>query len=62
MGEITKDMLIFKILKEHPELEPVLRHYNICECEPFKTLEKQAKLYKLDVDALVKELNEKRKD
>jgi hybrid cluster-associated redox disulfide protein len=56
---IKKDMTIGEILKKYPETLDVLLKYNLCECEPFKTLEKQCEIYKLDVEKLLKELNEK---
>ncbi|RKD30904.1 DUF1858 domain-containing protein [Thermohalobacter berrensis] len=59
---ITKDMLIGNILKEKPEAAQVLMRHGMgclgCPSAQMETLEEAAKVHGIDLEKLLKELNE----
>lgn len=60
---ITKNMGITDIVSNHPETVEVFAAYGMacigCMAARFETLEQGAMAHGIDVDALVKDLNEK---
>jgi hybrid cluster-associated redox disulfide protein len=58
---ITKEMTITEILRRHPETLPVFERYGLdcidCQIAEFEQLEHGATVHKVDIDALVAELN-----
>ena len=58
---ITKEMTISEILRLYPETLPVLESYGLdcydCQIAEFEQLEHGASVHKVDIDALVTELN-----
>lgn len=59
---ITKDMGIVEIVSKYPQTAEVLRNYGMgcigCMASRFENLEQGALAHGIDVDALVKDLNE----
>ena len=64
--KITKKMSFSKILEKHPELAGFFMEKGMhcigCPMAQMETLEQGAKAHGLDVDELIKELNEKLKE
>ena len=58
---ITKEMTITEILTRYPETLPVFQSYGLdcydCQIAEFEQLEHGALVHKVDIDALVAELN-----
>ena len=58
---ITKDMTISEILRLHPETLPVFESYGLdcydCQIAEFEELEHGASVHKVDINALLDELN-----
>jgi len=58
---ITKEMTISEILRRHPETLPVFERYGLdcydCQIAEFEQLEHGASVHKVDIIALVSELN-----
>ena len=58
---ITKEMTISEILRRHPETLPVFESYGLdcydCQIAEFEQLEHGASVHKVDIVALVTELN-----
>jgi hybrid cluster-associated redox disulfide protein len=58
---ITKEMTIGDILRNHPETLPVFQSYGLdcydCQIADFEQLEHGASVHKVDVNALLAELN-----
>jgi len=65
---ITKDMGIQEIVTKHPETAEIFFKFGVhclgCAAASFETLEQGANAHGIDVDAMVKEMNEvlKKKD
>lgn len=61
--EIKKDMTIADVLKTNEKLKDVLMGFGMhcfsCPCALGETLEEAAEVHDIDVDFLVKKLNEK---
>jgi len=62
MAKITKDMSIIDIVQTCPDSIQVFQKYGLgcigCAAARFENLEAGAKVHGIDVDAMVKELNE----
>jgi len=60
-GKINKEMKIEEILAKHPETVEVFLKYDFhclgCAAASFENLEEGAKAHGIDVDKIVKELN-----
>lgn len=60
---INKEMTITEILRRYPETLEVFQRYNLdcydCQIAEFEELEHGAKVHRIDIDALVGELNRK---
>jgi len=58
---ITKDMLLFKVIKKYPKTLVILAKYNLgcigCWAAKSETLEQGLKAHGLNVNKIVKELN-----
>ena len=58
---ITKEMTISEILRRHPETLPIFRSYGLdcsdCQIAEYEELEHGASVHKVDINALVTELN-----
>jgi hybrid cluster-associated redox disulfide protein len=58
---ITKEMTISEILRRHPETLPVFESYGLdcydCQIAEFEQLEHGASVHKVDIVALVTDLN-----
>lgn len=58
---ITKEMTITDILTRYPETLPVFERYGLdcydCQIAEFEQLEHGAQVHKVDIDALIAELN-----
>ena len=58
---IKKDMTITEILSRYPETLPVFERYGLdcydCQIAEFEQLEHGASVHKIDIDALIAELN-----
>ena len=65
MEKITKDMTIADVLKLNDKLKSVLMGFGMhcfsCPCALGETLEEAAQVHEIDVDFLVKKLNEENK-
>ncbi|MCK5234636.1 MAG: DUF1858 domain-containing protein [Candidatus Aenigmarchaeota archaeon] len=61
-GKITKDMPVQEILIKYPETISVFRRYGLhcigCFAASFETLEQGALAHGLDIDKLLKDLND----
>ncbi len=59
---ITKNMPIGEVVEKHPETIPVFLHHGLmcfgCAIARFEDIEQGAAAHGIDVDALVKDLNE----
>ncbi len=59
---ITKDMGIAQVIQKYPELIPVFVQHGLgcigCAMANFETIEQGAGAHGMDVDALMKDLNE----
>lgn len=62
---ITKDMTISEILRRHPETLPIFERYGLdcfdCQIADYEELEHGASVHKVDIDALLAELNREAK-
>jgi hybrid cluster-associated redox disulfide protein len=62
MAEITKDMTFFELMRTHPESVKVLQKHNLgcvgCMGAQNESLEQGARAHGLDVESLLKDLNE----
>ncbi len=62
MSKITKEMGIMDIVQEHPETVEVFQKFGMgcigCAAAHFENLEAGAKVHGIDIDAMVKEMNE----
>ena len=62
MGKITKEMGIMEIIQENPNAIEIFQKYGLgcigCAAARFENLEAGAKVHGIDVDAMVKEINE----
>ena len=60
---ITKDMLIGEVLKKYPQLAETMLEHGMncigCHVASWETIEQASEWHDIDVDKLVKELNEK---
>ncbi|MBN1971844.1 MAG: DUF1858 domain-containing protein [Candidatus Delongbacteria bacterium] len=60
--KITKDMSITEILRTYPKTVAVFQKFNLgcigCMAASFETVEDGLRAHQLDVDAVIKELNE----
>ena len=60
---ITKNTLIGTLVKEHPEIVPILLDHGVqcigCHIATWETLEQTAKEHFIDINQLVKALNNK---
>ena len=58
---ITKEMTISEILRRYPETLPIFELYGLdcydCQIAEFEQLEHGASVHKVDIDALIAELN-----
>lgn len=58
---ITKEMTISEILRSHPETIAIFQRYGLdcydCQIAEFEQLEHGASVHKVDIDALLNELN-----
>lgn len=58
---ITKEMTITEILSRYPRTLPVFERYGLdcydCQIAEFEQLEHGASVHKIDIDALLAELN-----
>ena len=58
---ITKEMTITEILRRHPETLTVFQRYRLdcynCQVAEFEELQHGATVHKVDLDALITELN-----
>ncbi|NOZ58519.1 MAG: hypothetical protein GXO66_02930 [Euryarchaeota archaeon] len=54
---ITARTRVYEVYRDYPRAAELLNRYGICECDAFSTIEKQAKLRKLDLERLLEELN-----
>jgi hybrid cluster-associated redox disulfide protein len=58
---ITKEMTISEILRRYPETLPVFTRYGLdcydCQIAEFEELEHGASVHKVDINALIAELN-----
>lgn len=58
---ITKEMTITEILRRYPETIPVFQRHRLdcysCQVADFEELEHGATVHKVDLDALIAELN-----
>lgn len=59
---ITKDMSIMEIVQKYPDTVPVLMNHGMgclgCALAQFETLEQGAMAHGMDMEALLKDLNE----
>lgn len=55
--KITAKTRVYEVYRHCPRAAELLNRYGICECDAFSTIEKQAKLRKLDLERLLEELN-----
>ncbi len=59
---ITKDMAIGEVVNSHPETVPVFFQYGLgclgCALAHYENIEQGAKAHGIDIDALIKALNE----
>ena len=59
---IHKDMKIEDVLRKYPKTIPVFEHFGIacagCQLSEFENLEHGAKVHGIDLEALLKRLNE----
>lgn len=66
MAKVTKDMSIIDIVQQHPESLEVFAKYGMgcigCAAAKFENLEAGAKVHGIDVDAMVKAMNDKIKE
>ena len=62
MAKITKEMGIMDIVQEHPETVEIFQKFGMgcigCAAAHFENLEAGAKVHGIDIDAMVKEMNE----
>lgn len=62
MANITKDMGIMEIIQENPHAIEIFQKYGLgcigCAAARFENLEAGAKVHGIDVDAMVKEIND----
>jgi hybrid cluster-associated redox disulfide protein len=62
MSKITKEMGIMDIVQEHPETVEIFQKFGMgcigCAAAHFENLEAGAKVHGIDIDAMVKEMNE----
>lgn len=62
MAEITKEMTFFELMRTHPESVKVLQKHNLgcvgCMGAQNESLEQGARAHGLDVESLLKDLNE----
>ena len=62
MSKITKEMGIMDIVQEHPETVEIFQKFGMgcigCAAAHFENLEAGAKVHGVDIDAMVKEMNE----
>ena len=62
MSKITKEMGIMDIVQEHPETVEVFQKFGMgcigCAAAHFENLEAGAKVHGIDIDAMVKEMND----
>lgn len=60
---IRKDMKIEDVLRRHPETVAVFRRFGIdcaeCQLREFEDIEHGARVHKIDLDALLRGLNER---
>jgi len=54
---ITPNMRVWEVYKKFPEAGDILFKYGICQCDSLSTVEKEAKLRKIDLEELIDELN-----
>ncbi len=63
MSKISKDMNIAKLIKEYPETAQVLRDHGLgcvgCAIAGMESVEQAAMSHGIEVDKLLKDLNEK---
>ena len=61
-SKITKDMTISEVAKKNPKTAFVFMEYGLhcigCPMAPDETIEEAVKLHRLDLDKLLKDLNE----
>ncbi len=66
MDTVTKDMGIMDIVTSHPETMEVFAQFGMgcigCAAAHFENLEAGAKVHGIDVDAMVKAMNDKIKE
>ena len=66
MDTITKDMGIMDIVTSHPETMEIFAEFGMgcigCAAAHFENLEAGAKVHGIDVDAMVKAMNDKIKE
>ncbi len=59
---ITKDMKIEDVLRKYPQTIPVFRRFGFdcagCQLSEFENIEHGARVHKIDLDTLMKGLNE----
>lgn len=59
---LTKEMPISEVIQKHPELVPVFIQHGLgcigCAMAQFETIEQGATAHGMNVDALMKDLNE----
>ncbi len=60
--KISKDMSLVEVVRNYPETIPVFMSYGMgclgCAAAMFETIEQGALAHGIDVDALIKDLNE----
>lgn len=59
---ITKDMAIAEVIQKHPDLIPIFLQHGLgclgCAMASFETIEQGALAHGMDVEALMKDLND----
>ncbi len=60
--KISKDMSLVEVVRNYPETIPIFMSYGMgclgCAAAMFETIEQGALAHGIDVDALIKDLNE----
>ncbi len=54
---IKPDTRVWEVYKNYPKAADVLNRYGICACDSLSTIEKEAKLRKINLKELLNELN-----
>ena len=62
MNDITKDMTIYEVLQINPQIAPVFFEFGMhclgCPISRGETVEQAARAHEVDVDVMLKRLNE----